>query len=120
MEQVIVRHVVPFVQDELVGIYDTPFANHENVHACNRFFPVKTDDVCVQVTRRNGMLLVRKRIHSVVTLASPMNGTTAYDMMEDPRFDPGSVKTPWWSGILAKLMARGTRARPSASWQPGF
>ena len=51
-------------------------------------------------------------VHSVVTLASPMNGTTAYDMMEDPGFDPGSVKTPWWSGILAKLMARGTRARP--------
>ena len=55
---------------------------------------------------------MERRVHSVVTLASPMNGTTAYDMMEDPGFDPGSVKTPWWSEILARMMARGTRARP--------
>lgn len=48
------------------------------------------------------------RIHSIVTLASPMNGTTAYDLFEDPDFDPAAVRVPWWSGGLAKMMSRGT------------
>ena len=52
---------------------------------------------------------MEKMIHSIVTLASPMNGTTAYDMFEDPDFDPGSVKVPWWSRKAADLMSRGTR-----------
>ncbi len=45
------------------------------------------------------------RVHSIVTLASPLNGTTAYDMMEDENFDPDRVKVPLWSGVLAKVMA---------------
>ena len=52
-----------------------------------------------------------KHIHSLVTLASPMNGTTAYDLFEDPGFDPDSVKVPRWSRLLARIMARGTKAR---------
>ncbi|MBO7364522.1 MAG: hypothetical protein J6U26_04230 [Lachnospiraceae bacterium] len=48
------------------------------------------------------------RIHSVVTLASPMNGTTAYDLFLDPAFDPGAVPAPWWSGGMARMMALGT------------
>lgn len=52
------------------------------------------------------------RIHSVVTLASPMNGTTAYDLFRDPDFDPAGVKVPRWSKILAWAMSRGTRAKP--------
>ncbi len=48
------------------------------------------------------------RVHSIVTLASPMNGTTAYDLFRDPGFDPSGVKVPWWSGILAWMMAKGT------------
>ncbi len=51
------------------------------------------------------------RVFSVVTLASPMNGTTAYDMFRDPAFDPEGVRVPWWSKILARLMARGTGAK---------
>ena len=51
------------------------------------------------------------RIHSLVTLASPMNGTTAYDLFEDPSFDPAGVRVPWRSRILARLMARGTGAK---------
>ncbi len=47
-------------------------------------------------------------IHSVVALAAPMNGTTAYDLFRDAAFDPGAVKTPWWSGPLAWAMSRGT------------
>jgi hypothetical protein len=34
---------------------------------------------------------MEKRLHSIVTLASPMNGTTAYDMFEDPGFDPAGA-----------------------------
>ncbi len=49
------------------------------------------------------------RIHSVVTLASPMNGTTAYDLFTDPAFDPDSVPVPWWSKGLARMMSMGTK-----------
>ncbi len=51
------------------------------------------------------------RVHSMVTLASPMNGTTAYDMYLDPSFDPESVKVPWWSNITARMMSKGTGAK---------
>ena len=46
------------------------------------------------------------RIHSIVALASPLNGTTAYDMFRDERFDPEGVKVPWWSSLFAKLLSR--------------
>lgn len=48
------------------------------------------------------------RVGAVVTLASPMNGTTAYDLFEDPFFDPASVKVPFYSRILARMMSAGT------------
>jgi triacylglycerol lipase len=51
---------------------------------------------------------MEKRIHSIVTLSSPMNGTTAYDLFEDPGFDPAAVKVPRWSTGLAKMMSLGT------------
>ena len=49
------------------------------------------------------------RIRAVVALAAPMNGTTAYDLFTDPSFDPAGVRTPWWSGILARMLANGPR-----------
>ena len=49
-----------------------------------------------------------KRIFSIVTLAAPTNGTTAYDLFEDPDFDPSSVKVPVWSKAFAKMMSAGT------------
>ena len=49
------------------------------------------------------------RVHSIVTLAAPMNGTSAYDLNFDPDFDPNAVKVPWWSNILAKMMASATK-----------
>ena len=55
---------------------------------------------------------MEKRIHSLITLASPLNGTTAYDLFLDPDFDPTSVRAPWWSGWMARLMSTGTRSRP--------
>ena len=54
---------------------------------------------------------LEKHLHSMVTLASPMNGTTAYDLFEDSSFDPSSVRVPWWSKVLARMMSRGTRPR---------
>ena len=51
---------------------------------------------------------MEEHIHSIVTLASPMNGTTAYDLFLDPSFDPRAVKVPVWSKVLAAMMAKGT------------
>ena len=50
-------------------------------------------------------------VRSIVALASPMNGTTAYDLFEDPAFDPRSVKASLRSRLMASLMTRGTRAK---------
>ena len=57
---------------------------------------------------RGGM---ENRIHSIVTLAAPMNGTTAYDLFSDPAFDPAGVKVPWWSKGLARMMSMGTKPK---------
>ena len=46
------------------------------------------------------------RIHSIVCLASPLNGTTAYDMTEDENFDLDGVKAPAWSNLLAKILVK--------------
>ena len=51
-------------------------------------------------------------IHSIVTLASPMNGSTALDLFRDPDFDPAGVKVPWWSKILAWILSMGTKGKP--------
>ena len=48
------------------------------------------------------------RIHSLITLASPLNGTTAYDMFADPDFSPDDVTVPWWSNPLQAMMSKGT------------
>ena len=52
------------------------------------------------------------RIHSIVTLAAPTNGTTAYDMATDPLFDIRKVKVPWWSRPLAKVMSNSMKFVP--------
>ncbi len=46
-----------------------------------------------------------KRLFSIVTIASPMNGTTAYDLYEDPDFDPSSVKISLKEKFFARLMS---------------
>ena len=48
---------------------------------------------------------MENRIHSIVTLSSPMNGTTAYDMFLDPDFEPEKVSSPWWSEGLSRMMS---------------
>ena len=54
---------------------------------------------------------MESRIRSIVTLASPINGTSAYDLFEDKRFDPEQVKVPFWSKGLAKMMSMGTKPK---------
>ena len=52
-----------------------------------------------------------EKISGIVTLASPLNGTTAYDMMVDPSFAPDQVKAPWWSRLTIKMMSIGKREK---------
>lgn len=54
---------------------------------------------------------LEERLLCIVTLASPMNGTTAYDLFQDPDFDPKSVHIPLRSKILAWMMSKGTAAK---------
>ncbi|MCR4884921.1 MAG: hypothetical protein K6A68_15230 [Clostridiales bacterium] len=60
------------------------------------------------------------RIHSIVTLASPMNGTTAYDLFEDTSFQPEKVNVPLWSRWMARIMRMGIKwkkdGRDSKDW----
>ena len=55
-----------------------------------------------------------QRIRAIVTLAAPTNGTTAYDMMLDPRFDTRSVKLPLQYRMLDGVMKSRTRIRVDA------
>lgn len=43
-------------------------------------------------------------IFAIVTVAAPHNGTTAYDMYEDPSFDPKSIKIPLDEKIFNRFM----------------
>ena len=45
------------------------------------------------------------RIRALVTLAAPTNGTTAYDMHDDPDFDPDSVKVSRWDDRMGKYFS---------------
>jgi len=53
----------------------------------------------------------KERIHSIVTLSSPMNGTTAYDLFSDIDFDPGSIEVPLWSKGAARMMSAGKKPK---------
>ncbi len=48
------------------------------------------------------------RIHSIVTLAAPTNGTTAYDMTKDVNFDPDDVKVSMYEDFLDRMRTSGT------------
>ena len=67
-----------------------------------------TDDGDLSQLFRGGL---GKSIFSIVTLASPMNGTTAYDMFEDPQFKIDTVKVPLRHRLLSRLMSFGTRPK---------
>ena len=51
------------------------------------------------------------RVRAIVTLAAPHNGTTAYDLHDDPDFDPEKVRVSVLESLLAKTVTGGTRAK---------
>lgn len=52
-----------------------------------------------------------ERVHAIVTLAAPTNGTSAYELSADPGFKPKQVKMPRRYKILDLMMKRATRIR---------
>lgn len=51
------------------------------------------------------------RIRSIVTLTSPINGTTAYELAPDDSFLPAHIHLSLWKRLLAKIMTLGTKPR---------
>lgn len=51
------------------------------------------------------------RIFAIVTLASPSNGTTAYDLYEDPDFDVSKIDIPEKYLKASETMSKGTKAK---------
>ena len=45
------------------------------------------------------------RIHAIITLAAPTNGTTAYDLYEDDTFDVETVKVSGWDEWTGNLFS---------------
>lgn len=52
-----------------------------------------------------------KRIHAIVTLAAPSNGTVAYDMAQDPSFDGKQVKIPLKYKLYDRLVKSKTKIK---------
>ena len=48
------------------------------------------------------------RLHALVTLAAPTNGTTAYDLWDDANFDPDSVEIPRSEILMGKFFSGGS------------
>lgn len=55
-----------------------------------------------------------ERIHAIVTLAAPTNGTTAYDMHADPDFDIASVQVGFWDEQMAKIYSSRKSSPPDS------
>ncbi len=51
----------------------------------------------------------KERIHALVTLAAPTNGTTAYDLHDDRSFDITSVRISLWDKMWGSLFNRRRR-----------
>lgn len=52
----------------------------------------------------------KDRLFALVTLAAPSNGTTAYDMYEDPSFDVDSIEIPEKYLKSGGMVSKGTKA----------
>ena len=52
------------------------------------------------------------RLHAIVTLAAPTNGTTAYDLNDDPNFDPNSIKLSLWDRFWGNFFSNRKTADP--------
>ncbi len=53
------------------------------------------------------------RVHTIVTLAAPSNGSSVPDMFSDPGFDVSKVKTPLWSRFMMKVLSLRLRVNPA-------
>ena len=53
-----------------------------------------------------------ERIHALVTLAAPTNGTTAYDMHDDESFDLEAVEVSGWDMMMGKLFNSRKKSEP--------
>ncbi len=61
---------------------------------------------------------MQKRIHTLVAIAAPHNGTTAYDLYEDPDFDISAVSVPKAESVVHRLKSAGTSVRnPSVPYE---
>ncbi|MBR6321500.1 MAG: hypothetical protein IKR59_01405 [Lachnospiraceae bacterium] len=49
------------------------------------------------------------RVHAIVTLASPLNGTSAYEVSEDESFDDSVVSIPLVGRLFGKITSEGTK-----------
>lgn len=45
------------------------------------------------------------RLHALVTLAAPTNGTTAYDLHQDPNFDASAIKVSRWDNFWGNFFS---------------
>lgn len=52
-----------------------------------------------------------ERVHAIVTIAAPSNGTVAYDMARDPSFDAKRVKVPLKYRLMDRLVKAKTRIK---------
>ena len=52
-----------------------------------------------------------ERIRAIVTLAAPTNGTTAYDMVDDPAFDSRHAGVSPWHWLLDRIVKSNTASR---------
>jgi hypothetical protein len=50
------------------------------------------------------------RLHALVTLAAPTNGTTAYDLHQDESFDAGAVKVSRWDDFWGDFFSNRRQA----------
>ena len=59
-----------------------------------------------------------QRVRAIVTLAAPTNGTTAYDLHDDPAFDADAVPVPKLDVRIADIMDSHNAAEPDgrADW----
>ena len=51
-----------------------------------------------------------ERLHALVTLAAPTNGTTAYDLYKDESFDVNSVKVSRWDDLWGNFFSNRKQA----------
>ena len=54
---------------------------------------------------------MEQRVFAIVTLAAPTNGTTAYDLAQDPSFDAKRVKVPLKYRLLDRILKSHTKIK---------